>query len=944
MAVNTQLYVAKNPTGLNEKVKDFETTILKQQHTGDVQVVGIFGLGGVGKTTLAKEIFNRKQSQYSRSYFLADVRENARISLHSLQSKLMKGLFHLHWQIDSIHRGTEVLRQFFSSCTIFLILDDIDHVNQVDVLLPDRSFLHKDSLILITSRDEGVLARSGVKGSSMYRLTGLPYYHSQQLFCLYAFCQPYSKPGFEDIVDKILMACDGLPLSLIVFGALLSGYNDKCDWEAILHQLELPEDIKNILKVSYDALAKEEQQIFLDIDCFLIGENKNSAVTVWEGSGWKGSLGFKNLQLKCLVEVDSREVIHMHDHLRDLGREIAENELPRRLCRRTAGNINDWLLQQASVLAEARGIRLLPGGHSTKQVGTSSQMLSWYQRNRQILRNRVMKPRSSYRFLGFEVMNLQLVETEGDLLDDILRLPSPNLIWLSWRDCPYTYLPSWISIKNLRVLKVDGRQLETLWHGKSQVPLQLEELEISTNSRLLSIPESTRHLKHLERIVILCFYIAKLPEEIGHLNSLRALVLSAGGSLKSLPNSLTSLTNLHRLDLSWCHKLERLPDSFGSLTNLHDIALSCCCQLKRLPDSFGSLTNLTSITLWKCKKLERLQDSFGSLTNLHSLDLSQCHQLERLPDSFGSLTNLHSLYLSECTQLERLPDSFGSLTNLHKMVLSECKKLERLPDSFGSLPSLVYFDASSCANLTISSETFGNIRTLQHIDFEGCGKVEIWPWQLAHQRSLKTLKLTGTNLKKELASVIELPSDLEVLWIANPLLDTVMPSLGGFRELKDLHLEYRQEVKCLPASIERPSQLRWLKVAACPIIHISEVLSDEVVYPNLTHFTLECINVVEIGTLPKALTSVTLDRCYNLRSIQGICGLPMLQFLTIKEWINVVEIGTLPEALTCVKLSSCYNLRSIEGLCGLPMLRDLHIEKCNELEELPSVGTMASLR
>ena len=87
--------------------------------------------------------------------------------------------------------------------------------------------------------------------------------------------------------------------------------------------------------------------------------------------------------------------------------------------------------------------------------------------------------------------------------------------------------------------------------------------------------------------------------------------------------------------------------------------------------------------------------------------------------------------------------------------------------------------------------------------------------------SLKVLKLRGTNFKKELPSVIELPSDLEVLWIGNPLLDTTMPSPGDLRKLKELCVEYDRELKCLPASLELPSQLSWLKVVGCLIIHTS---------------------------------------------------------------------------------------------------------------------------
>ena len=69
------LDVSRYPTGLDQKAKDFEE-LLKQQ-SGGTRVLGIVGLGGVGKTTLAKEIFNRLRSQYKQSCFLFDIRVNS---------------------------------------------------------------------------------------------------------------------------------------------------------------------------------------------------------------------------------------------------------------------------------------------------------------------------------------------------------------------------------------------------------------------------------------------------------------------------------------------------------------------------------------------------------------------------------------------------------------------------------------------------------------------------------------------------------------------------------------------------------------------------------------------------------------------------------------------------------------------------------------------------
>jgi len=66
--------------------------------------------------------------------------------------------------------------------------------------------------------------------------------------------------------------------------------------------------------------------------------------------------------------------------------------------------------------------------------------------------------------------NFQLIATEEDNLESILRrVESPNLIWLRWNNCPYTWLPKWIPMKNIRVLEVSGNKLETLWRAESQV-------------------------------------------------------------------------------------------------------------------------------------------------------------------------------------------------------------------------------------------------------------------------------------------------------------------------------------------------------------------------------------------------------------------------------------------------------------------------------------------
>ena len=121
-------------------------------------------------------------------------------------------------------------------------------------------------------------------------------------------------------MDKFVEMCMGLPLSLKIFDY----------WTTQLHNISriIPVDIKARLGTSYDALNNEEKEAFLDAACFFIGEESNLAIEIWNGSGWDGTYSLKMLANKCLIEIDEKNCIKMHSHVRDLGRETAIHQSP----------------------------------------------------------------------------------------------------------------------------------------------------------------------------------------------------------------------------------------------------------------------------------------------------------------------------------------------------------------------------------------------------------------------------------------------------------------------------------------------------------------------------------------------------------------------------------------------------------------------------------------
>lgn len=152
------------------------------------------------------------------------------MSLHSLESNLLKDLIHADLQINSTDEGTEKLRTHLSSSHhALIVLDHVDHIDQLDALFsPVKDTIHTESLILVTSCNKDILTSSGIVESFIYKQTGLNRQHSLELFCLHAFNQSYPVMGFAKVVEKLLETCHGLPLSLKVIGALQSNFF--CVW------------------------------------------------------------------------------------------------------------------------------------------------------------------------------------------------------------------------------------------------------------------------------------------------------------------------------------------------------------------------------------------------------------------------------------------------------------------------------------------------------------------------------------------------------------------------------------------------------------------------------------------------------------------------------------------------------------------------------------------
>ncbi|XP_030958721.1 TMV resistance protein N-like [Quercus lobata] len=276
------LFVTRYPVGINSRVK----AMLLDIESNDVHMVGIYGPGGIGKTTITKAIFNRIYDRFEGFSYLENVKEKSMTNdgIIKLQETLLfEILGDRNLKVDNKYRGINVIKKRLCCKRILLVIDDVDNLEQIENLLGESDWLAYGSKIIITTRDKQVLSSFG-KGHSTHKVQELNNDEALKLFSMYAFHRNEPKEGYWELADQFIRYGEGLPLVLKIMGADLCG-RPKCEWKSALDQYkEIPnKEIQKKLKRSYDGLGETEQDIFLDIACFFKGLDKDYVVDILEG-------------------------------------------------------------------------------------------------------------------------------------------------------------------------------------------------------------------------------------------------------------------------------------------------------------------------------------------------------------------------------------------------------------------------------------------------------------------------------------------------------------------------------------------------------------------------------------------------------------------------------------------------------------------------------------
>ncbi|KHN11855.1 TMV resistance protein N [Glycine soja] len=319
------LPITKFPVGLKSRVQKV-IGFIENQSTRACIIV-IWGMGGSGKTTAAKAIYNEINCRFGHKSFIEDIREvythgpNSKGHVH-LQEQLLSDVLNTKVKIHSIGMGTTMIENRLSGKRVLIVLDDVNEIRQLEDLCGNCEWFGQGSVIIITTRDAGVL--NLFKVDYVYEMEEMDENESLELFCLHAFGEPNPKEDFNELARNVVAYCGGLLLALEVLGSYLRGRRID-EWESVLSKLkQIPNyQVQEKLRISFDGLRDPmEKDIFLYVCCFFIAKDKAYVTEILNGCGLHADIGIPVLIERSLIKIEKNNKLGMHPLLQQMGREI----------------------------------------------------------------------------------------------------------------------------------------------------------------------------------------------------------------------------------------------------------------------------------------------------------------------------------------------------------------------------------------------------------------------------------------------------------------------------------------------------------------------------------------------------------------------------------------------------------------------------------------------
>ena len=311
---------AEDLVGIDSRICEIEPLLCLK--TADVRIIGIWGMSGIGKTTLARAIFDRFCNQFEGCVFLADVRKKLeKEGIEDLQEELLSKILGL--KNLSLRRRPSI-KAALGSKKVLIVLDNVQDQMIIEKIAKKPDWFGVGSRIIITTTNKDLLKTNEVK--EIYEVKKFDEDEAMKFFSRCVFKQDHPRKDFVELSKSIIAYTHGLPLAIQVLGHLLNN-KSKYEWETKLDTLtmDLNLDIQKVLRMSYNELNEDERCLFLDIACFYEGKDRDYVAKILDSRNCGTSERIHALVDKSLITISGNK-LQMHDLLQEMGREIIRQE------------------------------------------------------------------------------------------------------------------------------------------------------------------------------------------------------------------------------------------------------------------------------------------------------------------------------------------------------------------------------------------------------------------------------------------------------------------------------------------------------------------------------------------------------------------------------------------------------------------------------------------